>query len=238
MMNFLPILIILVIVFGIVSLVARIMKKTVNRKGKYSYSKRVRGVFFGYLAILLICLVVNSLLPVKGRTDWKVVRIEDLEKESTDLHDAAIKGRIDQVDDKFRIKKWNFVYHDAKLTTTVKNNKFLNTQVVIERKETNDDKIEAVYYKTRSSMNNMDITSKYNPIDLKLVGDHLNLMPPPKSKMKFTEFANVFSVNQFTGEKSFSHSTDFFEGQSVLYLRIPKNLQLADESNLPFVFTE
>jgi hypothetical protein len=239
MMNFLPLLIILVIVVGMFSLVAKIMNnKTLNRKGKYSYSNRVRRIFAGYLAILLICVVLDSVLPAKGMLEWKVVRTGDLEKENANLYDAALKGRIDKVDPKLKVKNWNFDFHDQKLTAVVQNNEVLYNQVVIERKKTNDDKIEAVYYKTRSSMNNMDITQLVNPIALKLAGDQLTLIPPQRSKTKFSEFANVFSINQFTGEKTFSHSSNFVEGQSILYLRIPKDLQLVANDNLNIEFVQ
>jgi len=238
MMNILPILIVLVIVVGIISLVSQIMKRTGNRKGKYSYSNRVRRIFVSYLAILLICVVLDSVLPAKGMTEWKKVHKQDLEKEGLDLHEAAVKGQIAKVDHEFRVKNWNFDYHGQKLNTAIKSNEFLNTQIVIERKNTNDDKIEATYYKTRSSMNNLDITSIYKPIGLKLEGDQLSFLAPQKSKMNFSEFANVFSVNQFTGEKSFSHNSEFMEGQSILYLRIPKDLQIIDKSNLSFEYVE
>jgi hypothetical protein len=236
MMNLLLLLITLAIVVGI--FVAKVMNKTVNRKGQYSYTHRVRGIFAGYLAILLICVVLDSVLPAKGKVDWKMVHHRELEKEGTDLYDAALKGRIDKVDPEFLVKKWDFDYHDQKLTTAVQTNEFLSIPVVIERKNTNDDKIEAVFYKTRSSMNNMDITQLANPIGLKLAGDQLTLIPPQKSITKFSEFANVFSVNQFTGEKKFSHSSNFVQGQSILYLRIPKDLQLVANDNLNIEFVQ
>jgi hypothetical protein len=204
-MNLLLLLITLAIVVGIYA--AKVMNKTVNRKGQYSYSNRVRAIFAGYLAILLICVVLNSVIPAIGKVDWKVVHHRELEKEGTDLYDAALKGRIDKADPAFLVIKWDFDFHNQKLTTAVQNNEFLNsTQVVIEGKNTNDDKIEAEVYKTRSAMNNIDITRLANPIGLNLAGDQLKLIPPQKRKTRFSEFANVFSVNQFTGEKTFSHS--------------------------------
>lgn len=231
-----PFLIILVIV---IIFLAIFMKRTLNRRGKYVYSHRVRWIFGGYLAILLICAGMDMVLPIKGRTDMKMVHTEDLEKESLALYNDALAGRIDQVDHSFIAKKWSFDFHERKLNLEVVNDQFLDIQILVERKKTNDDKVEAVFYKTRSSVNDMDTTKLINPPQIKLEGNGIALMSPNKSKIDFSRFQNVFTVTQFTGGDSlYSHHTDFFQGQKLLYLRIPKDLQLIDKSDLNLQYVE
>ncbi|HEY2420123.1 MAG TPA: hypothetical protein VGI04_01825 [Neobacillus sp.] len=237
-MNMFALLIPILFVVGMVYFGAKLMNKTVNRNGNYSYGNRVLRIFVGYLAILLLCVVLDMVLPAKGMPDWKVVRTIELEKESEDLYYAALEGRIDKVDHKFIVKKWSFDYHNQQLNIEVPNNEALNIQVMIEKKKTNDDKIEAVFYRTRSSMNDKDISGIAKPISLELNKDLLTLLPPQRGAVKFTEFTNAFPVKQFTGEKKFFDSTNFFDGQSILYLRIPKDLQLVDQSNLNIEFVE
>lgn len=237
-MSIIPILIVVVIVFAIVAFMSRIMKGTANRQGKYVYSHRIRWVFSGYVAILLICVGIDALLPSNEIPDRKIVNNQDLEKERLDLVDFAAKGRIDQVDSKYIDKKWNLDYPDHQLDIAVKNDEFFSEQIVVERKKTNDNKIEAIYYKSRSSMNDMDITELINTPSLELGGNRLTLIKPEKVMLKFTQFQNAFTVTQFTGEIGINHSTSFFEGQSMLYLKIPKDLELADKSNLNINFVE
>ncbi|WP_066069100.1 hypothetical protein [Neobacillus soli] len=232
-----PFLIILVIV--IVAFMAIFMKKSVNKKGKYVYSNRVRWIVGGYLAVLLICAGIDMVHPFKGMADLKKVNTEKLNKESTDLYDAAVAGRIDTVDSKYIDKKWDLSFEDQKLNIAVENDEYFYTQIFVDRKNSNDDKIEAIFYKTRASANGMDITKLTHPIRLELAGNTLFLKNPKKVKLEFTTFNNVFTVNQFTGEDSlFSHHSEFSGGQSILYLRIPKDLQLIDKSNLNLEYVE
>jgi hypothetical protein len=239
MMMVAPILITLVIAIGIIASVIKISKGTVNRKGKYVYSNRVRLIFGGYLAILLICLGLDTVLPVNEVSEWEIVNQKELEKESLDLYEAAIEGRIDTVDRSFISKEWNLDYPNSLLNVVIANDEFINSQIVVERKETNDSKIEAVFYRTRSSMNEMDITEMVKPLQLEMAGDTLKLLNPEKAKIEFYQFENVFSTNQFTGGDSlFEHHTNFFEGQSILYLRIPKDLELTAQSNLLIQYVE
>jgi hypothetical protein len=232
-----PFLIILVIV--IVAFLTIFMKRTFNRRGKYVYSHRVRWIFCGYLAILLICAGMDTVLPVKGRADMKMVHTEDLEKESLALYNDAKAGRIDKVDPSLIAKKWSFDFHERELNLAVANDEFLDIQIFVERKKMNDDKIEAVFYQTRSSMNDMDITKLINPPLIKLGGNGIMLINPNKSKIDFSRFQNIFTVTQFTGGSSFfEHHSDFFEGQRILYLRIPKDLELLNKTDLNLQFVE
>jgi hypothetical protein len=109
----------------------------------------------------------------------------------------------------------------------------------VERKNTNDDKIEAVAYRTRSSMNDMDISKLINPIRVKLVGNLLTLQAPKQAKLKLSMFNNVFAVTQFSSEASlFKHHSSFYDGQSILYMRIPKDLELINKSDLNIQFVK
>lgn len=232
-----PFGIILLLAFG--AIIFGISKGIGNRQGRYLYSNRVRWIVAGYVAILLICAVVVTVNPNKDQADWKMIDIEDLEKKNQDLYNYAIAGKIDTVDSKFINEKWDLDYREQQLNIEVAAAEFLNTQIIVERKQTNDDKIEAIYYKTRTSVNGMDITNRTNPLRLELAGNTLSLMNPKKVTLEFSMFTNVFSVNQFTGEDSlFDHHSYISEGASILYLQIPKDLELMDKGDLNLQFVE
>ena len=239
MIMFAPILIILFIVIIISFFIAKSMKGSVNKKGKYLYGNRVRWIFGVYISLLLICGIVVTVTPDKGTSDLKTANIKELEKERIALINAATAGNIETIDSNYIDKKWDLDYPDQKLNVAVENGEFLSTQIFVERKNTNDDKIEAVSYKTRSSVNEMDITKLTNPLRLKLAGKTLSLMNPKKAKLEFSMFNNVFAVNQFTGEDSlFAHQSSFFDGESILYMRIPKDLELINKSDLNIQFVK
>lgn len=238
MMVMVPLLITAIIVIALAVLTTKAVNKNVYRKGKYSYSQRVCWIFGGYVAILLICVVLDTVHPVKIINGWKKVDTTELEKESMDLYDTALTGKIANKGSEFLRKKWNFDYNGEQLNIAVIQDEYLNASVVVERKNHNDGKIEAAYYQTRSSVNGVDITELTHPPRLELAGDGLLLRNPKKSKIKFSEFTNVFSVKQFTGEDFFGRDSHYAEGQSILYLRIPKDLELIDKTNINLNYVE
>ncbi|MFL6554689.1 MAG: hypothetical protein ACJ8MO_01075, partial [Bacillus sp. (in: firmicutes)] len=219
--------------------ITKSMKRAESNKGNSFSANWVRRIFAGYISLLLICAIVVTFINEKDMADFKTAPIHDLEKEGTALVDAVAAGKIDNIGGNFIEKKWDLVYHDPQLNLTAKTDEFLATQIFVERKNTNDHKIEAVAYRSRSSVNDMDISKLINPIRLKLAGDRLTLQNPKKAKLEFSMFNQVFSVNQFTGGASvFEHNSSFYDGQSILYMRIPKDLELINTSNLNIQFVE
>jgi hypothetical protein len=237
--SILPILIILFIVVIISSFTAKSLKRKVPNKGISLSSNWVRRIFTGYISLLVICTIVVPFIIGKDINDFKKAPIVKIEKEGNALLDAAAKGKFDTIKSRFIEKKWNLAYHEPKLNLTTETDQYFGAQIFVERKNTNDDKIEAVAYRTRSSMNDLDISKLINPIRVKLVGNLLTLQNQKKAKLEFFMFNNVFSVTQFTGEaSSFQHNSSFYDGQSILYLRIPKNLELINKTDLNIQFVK
>lgn len=234
MIGLLPILTVLIMLFFIITIIAKVMKITVNRKGKYSYSKRTYWVMGGYIGSLLIFTILGTFLPTN---DMKVAYTSDLEKEYTNLYNLIMQGKTDKIDRKFVDKKLTFQYDDHELEVVA--NDGYNLQIIVEKKENDDDKIEAVLYKTRSNINNMDISSLANSSDIELVGNKLVEIKPKKVKIEISQFKNPFTVRQFTSEKLFdSNGTILHQGQSILYLRIPRDLKLDIKTNSDVQFVK
>ena len=227
-----PFLIIFIIIFAIV----RFMRS--GRVKKILLGRRLRWMLGGYVAILLICTGVSPLLPDEIVTYKIISNSHDLDKESTELYEAAIEGNTAKIDDKFINKTWSLRFEEQELNIATENDELINSAVIVERKPTNDGKIEALHYKTRSGVNNMEITELENPLRIELNENTLTIMNPEKVKLKFSQFQQAFTVNQFTGEKPFRHSTRFYGGTSILYLKIPKDLKLIDNSNINYQFVE
>lgn len=227
-----PFLIILIIILGIVKILRS------GRMKKVLQGSRLRWMLGGYVAILLICTGVSPLLPYK-EVNYKIINnSQDIDKESTELYEAAIEGNIDKIDNNYITKRWSLGYEEQELNIATENDELISTAVIVERKTVNDGKIEALHFKTRSGVNNMEITELEKPITVELNGKTLTIMNPEKVKLKFSQFQQAFTVNQFTSEKPFRHSTRFYGGTSILYLKIPKDLKLVDNSNINYQFIE
>ncbi len=226
------------ILIGIIFFIAKIfMNRTSNKTRKYVYSRRVRWIFGIYIGVLVFCMIVDLFLPAKGTSDWKRVDPKAVEKESLELYDAAVEGRIADVGKKFIVTQWEFAYDKPILVLSSHENRSINTQIIVERKNVNDDKVEAAFYRTRANMNNLDITSLSKAPSLEIIeDDHVLSIKSELTKIKIAQFFNAFPVTQFTGEKMFDDDTSISPGQSILYLRIPKGLQLDNKSVLNVVY--
>jgi hypothetical protein len=232
-MGILPIFIGLIMITFIIIIMTRVLKTNIIKRGKYIHSNRVRWVLGGYIGVMIIFTILAVFLPPH---DMKIARTPDLEKENTDLYNAAINGKIDNIDPKYIDKKWGLNYDYPQLEVVV--DESLNIQIIVERKTMNDDRIEAIMYKTRSNMNDMDITGLTNSPGVELQKNQLVITKPEQAKIEISEFKNTFTVRQFSGEKIFSHHNGFFEGQSILYLQIPKDLEIVDKTNLYIQFVD
>ncbi|MCM3568582.1 hypothetical protein [Neobacillus mesonae] len=225
-------ILILLIVIGIVFGLTVKLGKSAIRRGNTAYSKKVSRFFAGYFAFLIICMIVSFFLPDKSMTELKKVNVDVMEKESMDLYHAAQAGNIEEFNDNFLYKKWEFDFQGNQLKMKKNSDTFFDVNVMVERKEKNDGHIEAGFYMTRSEVNNLDISKLAHPPQLEIADGQLLITNSPKNKIRLAQFTNTFPVRQFNGEKLFGHESHSGEGQTILYMKIPKNLQFDDTSNL------
>lgn len=216
-------------------IIIRVMYGAVNKRGNHSYVKRTMGIFAGYAAILIICMLVNFVIPGKGTADLKQADEKELDRISQELYDAALAGRMDQVDKSFLQKTWSFDYREPKLEFLVNSENYVNVSVFVERKAVDDGRIEAGFYQNGLNIDNININELQDSPRLELEDDQLVIMKPIKTKLKFSKFGSVFSVNQFTGETSLG-SGSISTGPNILYIKIPKNLELTAQNDLDIQF--
>ncbi|WP_045514886.1 hypothetical protein [Neobacillus niacini] len=235
MISFVPILIVIIMVISITALLVKLSKSS-SMKNFFS-GNRIRWILVGYISILIICTGLSPLLP-KGEITYKEVDVNQLERDSRELYEAAIQGNIENVDSKYILKTWNLDYSEKQLNIAVTNEEFLNAVIIVERKNDNDGKIEAAFYKTGSSINDMAISELDKPLRMEMGKNTLRLQNPEKLKLEFSQFQHAFPINQFTGKGDFSDSNNFYEGTSILYLKIPNDLELNTTFEIDIQYVE
>lgn len=235
MISVVPIIIVIIMVFAITSLLVNLTKR--RHKGYFFSGNRIRWVFIGYICILLLCAGLSPLLP-KGEITYQKVDVNQLERESKELYDAAILGNIDNVDSKYIIKTQNFDYAEKQLNIAVANEDFLSASIFVERKTINDGKIEAIHYQTGSGLNDMSLSDLMQPLKINIDKNTLIFENPEKLKLEFSQFKHAFPITQFTGNGEFGDSTDFYDGTSILYLKIPKDLELTNTYEIDLQYVE
>ena len=222
-------------VFAITSLLINLTKR--SNKLNFLSGNRIRWMFVGYISILLICTGLSPLLP-KGELTYQKVDVDQLEKDNQELYEAAIQGNIENVDSEYIVKTWNLDYSEKQLNIAVTNDDFLSAPIIVERKTVNDGKIEAAQYKKGSGLNDMVITDLVQPSSLNIDKNTLRLENPEKIILKFSQFQQAFPIKQFTGKGNFSDSNNFYEGTGILYLKIPKDLELNTTSAIDIQYVE
>ncbi|MEH7493904.1 hypothetical protein [Neobacillus niacini] len=234
MLSFVPIVIVVIMVIAITSLLVNLTK----RSSKVLFSgSRIRWMFVGYLSILLVCTGLSPMLP-KGEITYQKVDVNQLERDSNELYEAAIQGNIENVDSKYFVKTRNFDYTEKQLNIAVVNEDFLSASIFVERKTTNDGKIEALHYQTGSGLNEMSISDLMQPLGINIDKNTLMLENPEKIKLEFSQFQQAFPINQFTGKGDFSDTNNFYGGTSILYLKIPKDLELNNTYEIDLQYVE
>lgn len=226
-------LLIIVVIIVAVNLSLRL----INHSLKNSYGKKVRWMFGGYIIILLIATILSAFISEPKYMNGKKEDMQQLAKEEEDLNSAATKGQIKSLGAKYKKKTWNFDYHGKQLNIAIRsdhadpgNTVPNDILIVVERKSTNDGKIEAGFYKTDAAINEQVITFPVTPPVVKLAGNSLTIQNKI-TEINYNQVTNAFPIRQFTGENS-ANGFSFFEGGSILFLRIPKDLQLTPHENL------
>ncbi|MBS4174411.1 hypothetical protein [Bacillus sp. FJAT-49736] len=221
---FLPIIIVILFILGITVFFMR-------KRGKSFNSNKVKWTFIGYVVILVISVVFNEIFLV-DKTNGKSLSPREMDMMSQRLFTNAIHGNLTKSENKFIAKKWEFPYSDNKLHLKVAREANQGGLIVIDRKLENDGKVEAVFYQTPVGVGTEEITSKLKPVQLDLAGNTLTLIEPNSLKFSFSKSKNEFTITQFNGEKWADQSPQSYLGQRLLYIKIPHDVNIVDESNL------
>ncbi|MBS4179028.1 hypothetical protein [Lederbergia citrea] len=222
----------LLIIIAIVVLPSILIMQGVNSSNKRIKSKRLIKTILGcYLAILLLSIALYGLLPTKA-SQVVVVKEKEADQITDHLYTDIFNGKIQKVDLTFIKDKWTLDYKGEKLKI-VQTEGFFEGTIVVERKLENDGEIEGTYYAS-TIVGGIDVTKEIEPVRVRLVGSKLELAGMPETvNLEYAISKKEFIVNQFTGESFVQSDSDAYRDFQVLYLRIPRNLDLIDEQDMP-----
>lgn len=194
-------------------------------KKQYLPSKKLIWVLCGYVAVLLISTAVYLLIPTMQSTqdhsrpsDTIYNKIMSGDYSSIDPKLIALKQEKDYSKKELRIGLGHFVFDDSE-----------SESVFIERKATNDGKIEAYLYQPTYIINGVDVTRKLPSLQLEWSDGTLIIIQPEKVKLKFALPAKELIGSQFSGDGDLGHDTYMVSQDQTLFLRIPKDLKVINK---------
>lgn len=189
--------------------------------------KTVRGLMIGYGVILVVATVVYYLLP-----NTQVSSPSPFSNQTpTDMFSMSSLTQLEHSNEV--IKNGQKVYKYIGSTLKLTDNEQEAIPVLIERKATNDHTIDVYHFTQRTIVNQVDITQQLPSPKINLHGVVLQVSQPKKVNLKFATFDPEFTITQFFGGSIFHRNgINYQMGQKLLYLRIPKNLQIIKDKNI------
>lgn len=220
--SLIPLLILLLIIIAFVAF----------SKVRISLGKTRLVVGF-YMALLFVSVPVFYAIAKPGTPEpFEVTEIGPGQYSYHDsqinaFYEALHEGWLDNYEGAAIIARWSFDYQEERLKITAPDYERYSTHIVLERKDVRDGKLEVLSYAPKSS-NGLTLA---NPPDIQLKDNQLEILQPERIHLEAIRFYHDFTMAQFTGTGFSMKRTDYFFGDTVLYLRIPEDLLIdTDES--------
>ncbi|MDD7793412.1 hypothetical protein [Clostridium sp. 'White wine YQ'] len=213
----------------ILLLVIFVVKKNVVR---FSMPNKIKKYIIAiYCAILIIGTILLNFIPTKNFVSINETNGQIEQIPSTDyFKNLASKGLLNTTDAYTQNQNISLDYTDKKLKITNDSN---NITIICKIKDVDDGKIDIQNYVTNCSFNGVNIADKIIPSKITLKNNKLSIYDDSSFDIKFRKFDNDITTTQFL--KSNSKNSDYlspFFVMKIMYIQIPKNLQLDDSSML------
>ncbi|MBP1934541.1 hypothetical protein [Ammoniphilus resinae] len=175
-----------------------------------------------YMAVLVVATVLVPLMTDNTINQKKVDQLE-IDRLWNEVDKKLSQGQIDQVDAEYVLVETNFDVGHLK-TLKLQSNKVNSTRVLIERKPSNDEKVDAFIFRKGLIINDYDFSDQLKPYHLELVDQTLRITSS-QQEINLAISSNPFPIRQFTGE-SIMRGHSSAHGDQVIYLRIPHDLEV------------
>lgn len=186
-------------------------------------NKYIRLIVIAYIAINILGVIVYFAMPkasfvqAKAGVDLKQLNyIREGQSNPQILVDLSLE-------EKYNIKSFSFNYEGKALEVP-----FVKQyhQIFIDRKTSDDNKVEVYWYSGPITVNDIDFTSVLKEPNIKLESNKLSI-EYEKQRYSFTQFSKDPVISQFY-EKEDNASNNRVSGfdHGIIYIKIPKNLKI------------
>jgi hypothetical protein len=213
-MTFIPPFVLLILVF----LLAYMLKSW----KRYVTVKITHWLLIIYLGILFIAMAITPFIS----TDFPV-QAEGKDESWLDIYKVLHNGAFEQVDSDYiaQSEVFDYDYPTIRISSDREED---STLIYVERKDTNDGKIEAFVYNTGFNINGYQFTDILAPIHLELNYDILEINHPDIQNITIAIVEKEFAINQF-GEQKRTNVTTMGPDNQAIYLLIPADVEISNE---------
>ncbi|WP_158736847.1 hypothetical protein [Alteribacillus sp. YIM 98480] len=210
------------VVFVLVLATVLVKKRPLNGKGDL-------WLFGGYAAVLLFSSALFFLIAGEDNGTDEEISAEIAEQEAQKLQAAAREGKDEDINKDYRKKQWTFEYEESQLSIETPDNSVNGTDILMERKEENDQVIEADYYQTPSSIEGKMAEPARNP-SIQQTETALIIRNPEEDRLEYSAFKEEFPFNQGSEKINVFENSSLVLGSTLIYLRVPKDLNVNMDS--------
>ncbi|MGF7185407.1 hypothetical protein GGQ84_001494 [Desulfitispora alkaliphila] len=229
-------LLIIMLFIGLIVFIKRMSEKPSHKKLKW--------ILGAYVAILIFSFIFIHTLSEEDFIGGEAgaqngILVTDQERQN--FYDAAMEGRLDELKKVPMTGQWSFEYTEDQLEIVSPGGDYTRIWVVVERKDVDDDKIKAASFTGRNIINGIDLTDKIKPPEVKVEGNQLKVIMPEEVRIELGRFDRDFTVKQFFPNGNNNRNRREMSsvgGPQVLYIQVPKGVQIDEENNFQSQFAE
>lgn len=199
--------------------------------------KNIKFIVMLYSLILTAGLVFYYLIPKENFV--KALTLEQLQEIENDARNIEVNKMVldqSELEKKYKAESWSFDYKGDNLEIDWSNE---GNRILVERKNTDDNKVEVYNYSSPMIYGKIDFSSKFKKPDVQLSGNKLTINNE-KQEYSYTEFLKDFSITQFLENDTGNETESVYERRSyfnqyVIYIKVPKGLKLSEDKNIQYI---
>jgi len=183
-----------------------------------------KGFILFYLSVLGVAVITFIALPGKGETILSEKEVETLYEENMELESAFQKGEIKNLD---HMIVDTFSYEETSDQVILNSDLVVQTKVWIEWIDSDASVIEGTVY--QSHYVNEGINENLNIPQINWNGEVLSIKNERQVEKDIHYLKAALYINEFINrDKRYFHNTIY------IHLKVPKHMELIDESGLQF----
>lgn len=216
-----------------------------SRHQTFISEQKIKWIFTIYVGILAVSAIVYMFLPkdfyayeIDSKLHESTPAPTESEIEEINFYEAVADGTYDQLEGVYQKGKWEFDYTNDELTIRSLDD-YLRSDIFVEHKEMNDNKIEAAFYTTKSIIGGIDVTEEQQLPYVNLANNILQITIP-RQVLNFKRFDKEAVIAQFTGGSWIGPSSHSITkvGTQMLYIKVPKDVKIIEAENVYIEFVE
>lgn len=217
-------------IIGILFLMWLIFRATRSVTSRIKWSQRLyKWVICSYVGILLIAVVVYTFLPSTGDKVITETEYEDFIKENDAFESAFGNAEGNKLDQKFLLESSSHELKGNTLEVVLHGSSY--PKLNIEWTDSKEQTVEVEVYQTNVSTYGINLKGKIPLSTINWEGNQLVITEPPQQELNYYQFSDGLVALSFLED---ARQYNLIGGIMYLYLKVPKHMNVIDESGLQF----